>query len=147
MSTTGSVTAGQTYYLINKQANNAMDLSAGDNTSVIGYGLHDGDNQKWRLANSGSGWTLQNASTGSWLTVDGPTSSAVDGTRVVAGSTQTIWDIWPDEDDPTVHRLFIPNTRLNIDLSDYGNTTPGTPVQVWGKWSPGTNQCWLFEPA
>jgi len=142
-----SVTAGQTYYLINKQASNALDLSAADNTSVIGYGLHDGDNQKWRLAYSGSGWTLQNSSTGSWLTIEGSATAATDGTRVVAGPTQFVWDIWPDEADSTVHRLFIPNTALNIDLTGHGDATPGTPIQVWTKWSPGNNQCWSFRSA
>jgi len=141
-----SVTAGGTYYLINKKAGNALDLSGGDNVSIIGYGLHDGDNQKWRLAGDGSGWTLQNASTGKWLSIEGSIESANNGTRVVAGSTQFAWDIWPDENDSSVHRLFIHGTRLNIDLSDHGNTTPGTPVILWGKWA-GDNQCWRFEPA
>ena len=42
-------------------------------------------------------------------------------------------------------RLFVPNTHYNLDLSDHGNPTPGTPVTLWGKWHPGTNQTWRFE--
>ena len=42
-------------------------------------------------------------------------------------------------------RLFVPNTRFNLDLSDHGSATPGTHVVVWSKWHPGKNQTWRFE--
>lgn len=32
----------------------------------------------------------------------------------------------------------------NVDLTDYGNGTPGTPVAIWGRWD-GENQTWRFE--
>jgi len=34
----------------------------------------------------------------------------------------------------------------NVDLSDHGNATPGTPVTLWGHWS-GENQVWRFQEA
>ena len=42
-------------------------------------------------------------------------------------------------------RLFVPNTHYNLDLSDHGNSNPGTPVTLWKKWEGGTNQTWRFE--
>ena len=35
-----------TYMLINDKAGNVLDLSGGDNKSIIGYDWHGGDNQK-----------------------------------------------------------------------------------------------------
>ncbi|KAK7682003.1 hypothetical protein QCA50_014967 [Cerrena zonata] len=137
------VQSGATYRLINAKAGNVLDLSGGDNRSIIGYDWHGGENQKWELDNQGSGWTLRNKGTGLYLSVDG---YGQDGTPIVASENPTQWDIWPDEEDPSVHRIFIPNTRLNVDLSDHGNPTPGTLITLWGKWE-GRNQCWRFEQA
>jgi hypothetical protein len=35
--------------------------------------------------------------------------------------------------------------KFNLDLSDHGNPTPGTPVSIWGQWG-GKNQLWRLEP-
>lgn len=43
------IVAGGIYKLINAKAGNALDLSGGDNKSIIGYDYHDGDNQKVRM--------------------------------------------------------------------------------------------------
>jgi len=40
------LTSGKTYYIINKKANTALDLSGKDQKSIIGFGFHGGDNQK-----------------------------------------------------------------------------------------------------
>ena len=42
------VQSGGVYKLINAQAGNCVDLSGGDNTSVIGFDYHGGENQKVR---------------------------------------------------------------------------------------------------
>jgi len=138
-----SIISGQTYSLINKKAHNAMDLSGGDNKSVIGYDFHGGDNQKWKLEQVGSQWALQNVATGNYLTVEG--DSVQDGTPLVVGGNKTVWDIWPDGGESKFYRISIPNTQLNIDLSDHGNPTPGTPVTLWIRWE-ADNQCWEFSP-
>jgi hypothetical protein len=44
------------------------------------------------------------------------------------------------------NRIFLANKTLNVDLSDHGNPTPGTPVELWGEWE-GENQLWDFVPA
>lgn len=41
-----TIESGRVYALFNVQAGNCVDLSGGDNTSVIGYDYHGGDNQK-----------------------------------------------------------------------------------------------------
>lgn len=33
------------------------------------------------------------------------------------------------------------DTHYSVDLADHGNSTPGTPVQLWGRWA-GENQVW-----
>ena len=43
---------GGAYRFVNAKAGNVMDLSGGDNMSVIGYDWHDGDNQKVRSTSS-----------------------------------------------------------------------------------------------
>ncbi|KAL4254141.1 Ricin B-like lectin [Abortiporus biennis] len=142
-----SVQSGGVYILVNAKSGGALDLSGGDNRSIIGYDVHGSDNQKWRLEQvEGGQWRLQNVASGAYLRVDG---YAQDGTPVVApqGDGPFEWDIWPDEDDPNTFRIFVPNTRLNIDLSDHGNPTPGTPITLWNKWAPGINQRWRFQQA
>lgn len=36
------------------------------------------------------------------------------------------------------------NRNFCVDLSDYGNAKPGTPVELWGRWD-GDNQKWRLD--
>ena len=36
------------------------------------------------------------------------------------------------------------NRNFCVDLSDYGNAKPGTPVELWGRWD-GQNQLWRLQ--
>ncbi|CAL1702567.1 unnamed protein product [Somion occarium] len=139
-----SIEEGHKYRLVNAKSGTTLDLSGGDNKSLIGYDWHGGENQKWILERQGSGWTFKNAASGLYFSVEG---NAEDGSPVTASENPTQWDIWPDEEDGSVYRIFLPNTRFNIDLADHGNPTPGTLVTLWNKWHPGVNQCWRFEQA
>ena len=40
--------------------------------------------------------------------------------------------------------IQVPDTPFNVDLSNHGDATPGTPVELWGKWQ-GVNQTWKFQ--
>ena len=40
--------------------------------------------------------------------------------------------------------ICVPKTRQNVDLTNYGDATPGTPVAIWGRWE-AENQTWRFE--
>ena len=49
MSVTQNPENGRAYALINYKGGTAADLSGGDNTSIIGYDYHGGENQQVRL--------------------------------------------------------------------------------------------------
>ena len=36
------------------------------------------------------------------------------------------------------------NTNYSVDLSDHGNSKPGTLVELWGRWE-GQNQVWKLQ--
>ncbi|KAA1473290.1 carbohydrate-binding module family 13 protein [Dentipellis sp. KUC8613] len=138
-----SIQSGGTYTITNGQAGTALDLSGGDERSIIGFGFHGQGNQQWTFEQpQGTGWTIRSVATGKFLDIEGEPG---DGTRVVASDCPREWDIWPDDEDSSAFRFFIPNTTYNIDLSDHGNPTPGTPVTLWGKWN-GRNQVWYVRP-
>ncbi|KAI5998559.1 carbohydrate-binding module family 13 protein [Pisolithus orientalis] len=137
------IQSGGIYALINVKAQNScLDLSGGDNYSIIGYGYHSGPNQAWMFERQYNGnYLIRSIGSGLYLNIEGEPR---DGARVVAKPTQFQWHI---EDEPSFQqaiRLFVPGTNQNVDLSDHGNATPGTPVTLWGKWN-GNNQLWRIE--
>ncbi|KAI0049121.1 carbohydrate-binding module family 13 protein [Auriscalpium vulgare] len=138
-----SLQSDQVYVLTNFKAGNIADLSGGDNRSIIGYDYHGGDNQKWQFQQvDGGEWTIRSVGTGKYLGVDGEPR---DGAPVVAVDEPFKWDIWPDDKHTETFRIFVHDTKFNVDLSDHGNATPGTPVTLWSKWH-GENQLWRLAP-
>jgi len=135
------IQSGGTYQIVNVKSETTLDLSGGDNKSIIGYGWHNGDNQKWIFENNGS-WTIKSAGSGQYLAVEGDPNR--DGVPIIAASDPFQWDIWPDEKEPDHYRIFAPGTEKNFDLSDHGNVAPGTIIQLWQK-TPGKNQTWEFK--
>ncbi|KAF9032404.1 ricin B-like lectin [Panaeolus papilionaceus] len=137
---TANVDSGATYVITNVKAGTAMDLSAFDNHSVIGWPEHGHPNQQWRMNWTGNSWTFQAGSTGQYLAIEGPPA---DGTKVIASATPFDWHIWRDDQDPNTFRIFVPNTHQNLDLYGKGNSTPGTPITLWWTWA-GRHQTWRF---
>ncbi|KAH7925979.1 carbohydrate-binding module family 13 protein [Leucogyrophana mollusca] len=138
-----TIQSGHTYKLINVKGGTALDLSGGDNRSIIGYGFHNGPNQEWLFEqHEGGHWTIKSVGSGKYLGLE---ENPRDGVSVLAVSNPYRWDIWPDDEDLSVYRIFASGTQFNIDLSDHGNPTPGTEIVVWWKWN-GRNQCWRVEP-
>ncbi|KAF9467502.1 carbohydrate-binding module family 13 protein [Collybia nuda] len=135
--------AGKTYKITNVKAGTALDLSGTDNSSVIGWTSHDGANQKWLLGRIGNQWTFRNVGNGRYLGLSGHPN---DGTPLVAVDDFFKWDIYRDDNDGNVYRIFVPDhpTPINVDLSDHGNANPGTPITLWGKWE-GKHQTWRFQ--
>ena len=43
-----------------------------------------------------------------------------------------------------VDRIFVPFTRYNLDLYNYGDPIAGDPITLWSKWN-GRHQTWRFE--
>ncbi|KAI5824239.1 carbohydrate-binding module family 13 protein [Schizophyllum commune] len=137
------IESGRRYYITNAKAGTVIDLNAMDNYTIVGWNNKNGDNQKWELQRSENGWHIKNVGNGTYLGFDGDLH---EGTRLTSWRDPCDWQIWKDEQDPSVYRLFIPNTTLNIDLSDHGNSHPGTAITLWGKWE-GRHQCWRFDEA
>jgi len=136
------IQSGMTYKITNFASGTVVDLSAADNTTIMGYPDHDGLNQHWKFQWTNLGWTIQNAAVGTYVGLNGP---AANGTDLVAVASAVGWDIWPDSVNPAAYRFFVHGTKENWDLTDFGNSTPGTPVQLWQKWS-GSHQTWLVAP-
>ncbi|EKM50565.1 uncharacterized protein PHACADRAFT_74719, partial [Phanerochaete carnosa HHB-10118-sp] len=114
------------YRFRNAQAQDVvMDLSGGDNKSVIGYGWHDGDNQKWRVElvpDDNRCVFIRNYSTGGYLSI---TENASDGRHVFCTGDPTQWFVEPDNENASCYKFRIPNTNQVLDLSNNGDPTPG----------------------
>ncbi|KAF8435436.1 carbohydrate-binding module family 13 protein [Boletus edulis BED1] len=132
------------YALINVKGGTCMDLSGGDNVSIIGYGFHQGPNQAWIFEKLDGKQTyyLRSAGSGQYLSVVG---EPYDGQRLVASGSSYEWHV---EDQPGIDSgvRLSPASNINfcVDLADNGNPTPGTPVQLWGRWD-GQNQVWKLQ--
>ncbi|KAI6127663.1 carbohydrate-binding module family 13 protein, partial [Pisolithus croceorrhizus] len=137
------IQSGGIYALTNVKAQNScLDLSGGDNYSIIGYRYHSGHNQAWIFERQYNGnYLIKSVGSKLYLNIEGEPRN---GARVVAKSTRFEWRV---EDQPGFRqaiRLFVPGTNQNVDLSDHGNPVPGTPVTVWEKWH-GEHQVWRVE--
>ncbi|KAJ8597209.1 carbohydrate-binding module family 13 protein [Rhizopogon salebrosus TDB-379] len=131
-----------TYTLKNARGQTVLDLSGGDNKSIIGYHNHDGPNQSWIFQRGENGWFIKSAGSGQYLGIEGDIRDIHDGTRVIAVSTPFRWRV-EDSDIPGVEgiRILAHDTPFSVDLSDHGNSTEGTKVELWGRWE-GANQIW-----
>jgi len=137
-----SIQSGSTYKIVNtKTPSSVIDLSGGDNKTIIGYGYHAGKNQQWTFQDTGSGWTIKAASSGLYLGVE---VTPANNAPLVAVSSPFKWDIWHDNVDNSSYRFFIHGTKFCVDLSGHGNAAPGTPVILWTAWA-GTNQTWKIQ--
>ncbi|KAJ2917819.1 hypothetical protein MD484_g2584, partial [Candolleomyces efflorescens] len=132
------VEAGQRYKIVNAKSGTVIDLSGHDGVSVSGWDDHGGDNQIWEAHTDGSTWHFRNAANGRYLAIEQEPGDAV---KVIGSDEPFGWHIWPDEQDPSTLRICLPDTVFNIDLSNHGDATPGTPVEIWGRWE-GVNQTW-----
>ncbi|KAH7317533.1 ricin B lectin domain-containing protein, partial [Rhizoctonia solani] len=132
----------------------AIDLSGGDEQSVIAFGWHGGDNQKWKFEDSGNGlYHIQNVKYGKYLTFpdepnDGKQVIATDGPRewevprIYSVSTTFLSIMTHDSQQGSI---FVPGTNQNLDLTNHGDITPGNPVQLWAR-TPGKGQAWYAIP-
>ncbi|OAX34812.1 carbohydrate-binding module family 13 protein [Rhizopogon vinicolor AM-OR11-026] len=137
-----------TYTLTNCEGGTVLDLSGGDNRSIIGYHDHGGPNQSWIFQRDDSGdniWYIKSAGSGQFLGMEGHINDIRDGTKVVAVSSPFRWNI-EDSDISGVQgiRILAHGTVFSVDLSDHGNSTEGTKVELWGRWT-GPNQIWAVK--
>ncbi|GJE99688.1 carbohydrate-binding module family 13 protein [Phanerochaete sordida] len=133
---------GAIYKFVNAGAGNVCETGP-DGESVVGFDWNGRDTQMWKVAKlpESPGYVIQNVGTGRYLSI---CEGAQEGIRVMASAQPTQWEIRPDWKEPSLHRLYLANTDYNIDLSDHGNPTPGTPCAIWSAWE-GRNQCWHLD--
>ncbi|KIM60270.1 carbohydrate-binding module family 13 protein [Scleroderma citrinum Foug A] len=138
------IQSGAPYILLNVKApGSCLDLSGGDNRSIIGYPPHNGPNQQWRFERLENGnYLIQSVGTGLYLRIDGEPANDV---RVVAGRDRYEWYVKDEPSTPGSIRIYVPGRYINIDLSDHGNPDPGTPIALWDQWEPGQNQLWRLQ--
>ncbi|KAG1828206.1 carbohydrate-binding module family 13 protein [Suillus variegatus] len=132
------------YTLRNCQGGTVIDLSGGDNYSMIGYRDHNGPNQAWifRHDHDDDTWSIKSVGADKYLGIEGDVNDAGNGTRVVAVSFPFKWDIKnSDMEGVEGIRILLHGHKFSVDLSDNGNATEGTPIQLWTRWH-GANQIW-----
>jgi hypothetical protein len=135
------IETGKHYILVNKKAGTVIDLDIRNNKTVHCWTRHGGTNQLWDFTCVPDGWHIRNAQQGTYLTFEG---NARDGQRVICTHEPYVWHIWPDKKDSNAHRICVPNTQQNLDLSDHGNGVDGTTVQLWTSWEVD-HQAWYAE--
>ncbi|KAJ3504355.1 hypothetical protein NLJ89_g7975 [Agrocybe chaxingu] len=122
------IEAGARYVITNVKGGTAIDLDGTNNRDIIGYPKHGGPNQQWEAVQADGGWQLKNARSGTYISFEG---SHHDGTKLISSSEPCKWNIVPDEKNGNAFRVFVPNTRMNFDLSNHGDSKPCTPVSLW----------------
>ncbi|KAI0338728.1 hypothetical protein BDW22DRAFT_1362432 [Trametopsis cervina] len=116
------------YSLINVKSNSAMDLSAADDQSLIGFPPHTGRNQQWKFEPLGEGYTIRSISSGRYLTV---ADSVVNEGALVASHFPVSWKVSVVSEGEEVRiRVLWPNGRHAISLADSGSDKAGTKVQL-----------------
>ncbi|KZP23987.1 carbohydrate-binding module family 13 protein [Athelia psychrophila] len=138
---------GQTYKITNvKASDRIIDLSGGDNKSLIGYQDKNGPNQRWILEkaqDNAEWWLIKSAGSGKYINLD-EGKEARDGVPLIAGDKRFAWDIKPDTEHKDHYRFFVPNTEFNFDLADHGSEVEGSKVQLWSK-TRGKGQTWILS--
>ncbi|KAF8817660.1 ricin B-like lectin [Phlegmacium glaucopus] len=137
---TTNVNSGINYLITNVKSGTAIDLSAGDNTTVTGWPVNGGTNQIWTLNWTGNSWTFRSVATGRYLAIQG---TPADGLPIVGIDTPFEWHIWRDNANTNTFRIFVPFTVQNLDLYANGLSTPGDPITLWSTWN-GIHQTWNF---
>ncbi|KAI0300009.1 ricin B lectin domain-containing protein [Multifurca ochricompacta] len=140
-----SIKQGGRYKITNVQTSTVVDLSGVDNKSIIGWGWHGGDNQRWILEQKpedNGQWSIRSVKfNNKYIGFEG---DADDGKRLVVTDRRQLWDIYPEGQGGLAKlKLWVPSSLLVADLTK-GNATFGTPVQLWAS-LPAEMQVWNFE--
>ena len=112
------------YTITNVKSGTALDLSGGDNRSIIGFDFHGQGNQQvsnslnqddrrlqtsyrnfilqWSIQKKDCGYTIRGLSTGKFLSYEG--SNLRDAVKVIAADGEKIWEIYADNKNPSAYR-------------------------------------------
>ncbi|KAH8105195.1 ricin B lectin domain-containing protein [Cristinia sonorae] len=132
---------GASYVIVNKLTGFVVDLSAGDNKSVILFDLNGDSNQQWVAKKVGSFWTFQSKATGSYLGVAG---EPVAQSLVVASKDAVRWTVEPDPTCAEFSRIIHGSTNFSLDIQEKDEAVPGTKV-ILGEYVAEGQQSWRFE--
>ncbi|KAG1750684.1 hypothetical protein EDD22DRAFT_916284 [Suillus occidentalis] len=101
-----------------------MDLSGGNNYSIIGYHDHNGPNQAWIFQQEDNGWFIKSVGADKYLGIEGDAEDAGNGTKVVASSTPL------QVGRVSGIRILLHVKKFSVDL-------------LWSRWH-GANQIWAL---
>ncbi|KAI4527731.1 hypothetical protein K525DRAFT_283430 [Schizophyllum commune Loenen D] len=115
-----------TYTIRNEAIDQVLDLSGADHKTCIGYLAHGGENQRWIIDRLGAGYTIQNARSKTYMTVD---ASLANGTTIVGSAFPVAWDIQLGNAGWTIGW---PNSRYFLELDYHADPNPqAAELQLW----------------
>ncbi|KAF8345083.1 carbohydrate-binding module family 13 protein [Amanita rubescens] len=135
------VESGAIYRLINVKSGTVLDLSGTDRIHLSGWPDNGGTNQQWFIDFQDGYYTLQNVRYSKYV---GYTEPLRLGSEGIGSISRIKWIMVPSEDDPNVFGLFVPGTKLVLELVDDGSPQPGTPVMI-GLRMLSLNQAWRVD--
>jgi len=125
-----------TYYIANNQnPDMVLDLAGYDLTTILAYGTHGGDNQKWEFAKLGAGYSIQSKHNGSFITLK---SDLAENGGLVATPYPVSWDLEADPYEAGLWRIRWPRSSYVFNQPDekghiiqLNNTHPFKPTCLW----------------
>ncbi|KAI0824431.1 hypothetical protein BC628DRAFT_1379556 [Trametes gibbosa] len=138
-----SFISGGTYILLNAKGGTALDMTS--SLKVEGHHLHSKSNQRWRFINTGDGWAIQNCQLSKdgqsvYLSANG--GPLKEGKPLVGSTISMSWYVYLVDG---ALRITWPRTDYVMDLSDWGNSAPGTHVQLMRLKKEQPCQLWYFS--
>ncbi|KAH6902723.1 hypothetical protein BKA70DRAFT_1228464 [Coprinopsis sp. MPI-PUGE-AT-0042] len=140
------VQSGHRYKIVNLKGGTVVDLNTSNNKSIHAVPFHGGFNQLVRVMHTpraspqqsslmhrleDGNWIIQNAETGGFLAVaNGKAGDNVGAIHRQDGAFS--WNVFKDETDQSGWRIAAAHSAFHLDLSNHGDSKPGTPVKVWG---------------
>ncbi|CAL1702557.1 unnamed protein product [Somion occarium] len=117
----------------------AIDISGGDGKSIIGFPLHGGENQQWRIDKMGEGHAIVNPHSGQYLHL----TFENDGIRSSASCFPLTWRLQKLGEVDHIYQVLWHSGELALHLE---NGTPGTRVQLRPTNPEDESQVWKLTP-
>lgn len=126
--------------------------------NVMLYSNNDGNNRKWRLASTSSGWRLQNAATGLYMTLGASVPANGVNVRQWTASTNAIqyWNVIETGETVTLDGYTCPVVMLGNYVTSDGTTwvldidsamtSNNTNVQIWRNTAAYNNRKFALYP-
>ncbi|KAF8151490.1 hypothetical protein B0H34DRAFT_130698 [Crassisporium funariophilum] len=117
-----------------------IDLAANDTASIIGYELHEGENQKWEFARLGPGYSIRSLFNSAYITLQiGERDGLNHGASLTVSQYPVSWALEADDFEAGIWRIRWPNSPFVFDLPGGSNTHdiqlsnryPFQPTRLW----------------